>query len=177
MKPATIPQDPGRTEEQTAYRQMSGLLRQTATLLEQKAPDAPAGLSEDLARACRLLRDQLDTLLAPRPHAADRADRPGMDSPAHGWRHGATLSREELLARYSEFAQEIAQPLTISTGALELLLSGQTGSLPAHQRELLEMTAEGIARLNTLVEHLNAISGVPASLAPDARLLEQAYRK
>jgi signal transduction histidine kinase len=86
------------------------------------------------------------------------------------------LTREELLTHYSEFAQEIAQPLTVCTGVLELFNSGRAGDLPESQRELLKMAAESLTRVNTLVEHLSAISGVPTTLAPNAQLLEKIYQ-
>ena len=80
------------------------------------------------------------------------------------------------MARYAEINQELAQPLKVSGGALELLESGGAGALSEPKRELLKMAAEGIERVGRLAGYLKQISGVPDSLKPDQQILQDAYR-
>lgn len=89
---------------------------------------------------------------------------------------GLKLTRGELLQRYAELNQEIVQPLTVSSGVIDLLHSGKTGELSESQLELLKMAADSMDRVNQLVNYLNRVSGLPESLTPDARLLSDTYR-
>jgi hypothetical protein len=165
---------------------LAATFRQAATLLEQQAHDTQTGQPEALTQTFQLIYDMLnDMTLDSQQHihaVADqvKADRQSIAMIENSARHrgiGLQLTREELLTHYSELTQEIAQPLTVSNGVLELLRSGRTGALSESQQELLKMATESIARINKLVEHLNVISGVPATLIPDAQLLEQAYQQ
>jgi len=93
-------------------------------------------------------------------------------------RRGITLrvSRGELVQRYAELNKEIMQPLTVSTGVIDMLQSGCVGALTEPQRELLKMAAESVERVNQLVAYMTRISGLPESLSPDAETIAATYR-
>ncbi len=86
------------------------------------------------------------------------------------------LTRKELLEQYAEINQEILQPVTVSAGALDLLLSGRCGDLSSSQKELIHLAFEGMERVNQLIAYTNRISGLPESLQPDAGVVRDTYR-
>lgn len=159
-------------------------LRKAAALLEQGTSRGPDGQPQDMQAAFRQIREMVASLtpdseqqirtLAGQVHA-DRQTVAAIEAAARRRGIGLQLSREELVNRYAEINQEIAQPLTVSVGALDLLNSGKAGNLSDSQRELLKLASEGVERVNRLMHHLEQISGLPASLTPDAEILKSAY--
>jgi hypothetical protein len=88
---------------------------------------------------------------------------------------GLKLTRGELIQRYAELNQEIVQPLTVSSGVIDLLHSGKTGELNESQRDLLKMASDSMDRVNQLVNYLNRVTGLPESLTPDAAVIRDSY--
>ncbi|MFZ4394244.1 MAG: histidine kinase dimerization/phospho-acceptor domain-containing protein [Kiritimatiellia bacterium] len=184
------PHAEARVQALTARQQRSSalaeMLRQTASLLEANQDD----LASETHHASILdaFHQIHDTLLAMTKISereiksfasqvnADRKTIAGIESAARRRGIGLQLTREELMTRYSELSQEIVQPLTVSSGVLEMMSSGRAGSLTESQRELLQMAAESVERVNTLVNHLKKISGMPDTLTPDAQILKEAYQ-
>jgi len=165
---------------------LAGLLRQAATMLEQENAAGIDNRHEALEGAFSQLRDMLAKMtteserqintFAGQVHA-DREAIADIESAARRRGIGLQLTRSELISHYAEISQEIAQPLTVSTGVLDLLNSGRAGDLSESQRTLLKMAAESVERVNRLVAHLKQISGMPGSLTPDAAILKDAYKK
>ena len=186
------PPDPAaeaRRQAAEARRQraaaLSDLFRQAADMLDREegaaAGDGGTRLQEAFGRIREMLagmsvesEKQIQTL-AHQVHA-DRKAIAEIETAARKRGIGLQLTREELVARYAEINQELAQPLTVSGGALELLESGGAGALSEPQRELLKMAAEGIERVGRMAGYLKQISGVPDSLKPDQQILQDAYR-
>ena len=165
---------------------LAGLLRQAASMLEQSPQidgDSQRAaiegtftqIHEMLSSISKNSETQIKTF-AGQVHA-DRDAIADIESAARRRGVGLQLTRHELVSRYAELSQEIAQPLTVSSGVIELLNSGRAGNLSETQRDLLKMAAESVERVNQLVEHLKQISGMPESLKPDAAILNDAYNK
>jgi hypothetical protein len=171
-----------------ARRQRSGalvaMLRQAATVLERHDDTANDDRTQDVLAALNQIRELLASMTTDAERGirslagqvnADRKTIASIESAARRNGIGLQLTREELVTRYAELSQEITQPLTVSAGVIEMLQSGCAGTLTASQRELLKMAAESVERVNTLVNHLKLISGMPETLAPDAQILKDAY--
>ncbi|MEI7903656.1 MAG: histidine kinase dimerization/phospho-acceptor domain-containing protein [bacterium] len=185
---------PGQTEETrqetiAARRQRSvalaAMLRQAAALLEQHEDSAIEDRYVDMVAAFNPIRDLLASLSTDAERGiralagqvnADRKTIASIESAARRNGIGLQLTREDLVTRYAEISQEITQPLTVSSGVIEMLHSGRAGDLTASQRELLKMATESVERVNTLVNHLKLISGMPDTLTPHAQILKDAYR-
>lgn len=184
---------PGQTEEArqmaiAVRRQRSvalaAMLRQAATVLEQH-DTVIEDRNEDIVAAFSQIRELLSSMTTDAEQGirslagqvnADRKTIASIESAARRNGIGLQLTREELVTRYAELSQEITQPLTVSSGVIEMLNSGCAGNLTPSQRELVKMAAESVERVNTLVNHLIQISGMPDTLKPDPQILKEAYR-
>ena len=187
---ASVEKEPDpEPEEELARRkradEMAALLREVASLLESgkggAAQELPPSVADALSRIRGYLSDmatgserQISTLAD--QVSEDRQTIASIESAAR--RRGITLrvSRGELVQRYAELNQEIMQPLTVSTGVIDMLQSGCVGALTEPQRELLKMAAESVERVNQLVAYMTRISGLPESLSPDAETIAATYR-
>ena len=182
--PAAHARHPSAAIRQQRTSALAGLLRQAATVLEQ----ANAGDAENqhavIEGTVSQIREMLTSMTTDSEHQiqtfagqvnADRLAIADIESAARRRGVGLQLTRNDLITRYAEISQEIAQPLTVSTGVLDLLNSGRAGDLSESQRDLLKMAAESVERVNRLVAHLKQISGMPESLTPDASILKDAY--
>lgn len=89
---------------------------------------------------------------------------------------GLKLSRHELVERYAELNQEIVQPLTVSSGVLDLLYSGKGGQITDSQKDLLKLASDSVARVNQLVAYMNRVTGLPESFMPDSEVIRDSYR-
>ncbi|MEI8243584.1 MAG: histidine kinase dimerization/phospho-acceptor domain-containing protein [bacterium] len=164
---------------------LAELLRQAASLLEQNDAAISDDHQESVMAAFNQIRDTLSAMTSDSERQittfagqvnADRKTIADIETAARRRGIGLQLTRSELITRYAEISQEIAQPLTVSSGVIELLNSGHAGELSAAQRELLAMAAESVERVNRLVSHLQQISGMPETLTPDAAILKDAYQ-
>lgn len=106
---------------------------------------------------------------------ADRQTIASIESAARRRGVGFNLTRMELLAHYAEINQEMLQPVTVSSGVLDLLLSEKSGELTPSQKELIKLATESMQRVNQLVEFTTRISGLPDSFAPDKDLVKNSY--
>jgi hypothetical protein len=181
---------PDESEVTTATRQsraqqLAALLRETAAMLEheldldsdqqqQQILEAIARIREALAEVTReserhiaALADQVD---------ADRQTIASIESAARRRGLGIRLTRAELVERYAELNQEIIQPLTVSTGVIDMLGSGNAGPLTPSQHDMLRLAAESIERVNQLVAYMRRIAGLPTSLTPDMDVIDDTYR-
>lgn len=170
---------------QSRAQQLAALLRETAAVLEhdvdldsdqqqQQILEAIARVREALAEVTReserhiaALADQVD---------ADRQTIASIESAAQRRGLGIRLTRAELVERYAELNQEIVQPLTVSTGVIDMLGSGKAGPLTPSQRDMLRLAAESVERVNQLVAYMRRIAGLPDSLTPDTAIIADSYR-
>ena len=168
----------GAAEERTRRSaELAGLLRETAALLERgsdlsehKLNRIRAFLSEMASgseREITSLASQVDD---------DRQTIASIESAAKRRGIGLKLTRAELIGRYAELNQEVLQPLTVSTGVIDMLRSGCVGQLSPQQQDLLKLASESVERVNQLVSYMNRISGLPNSYTPDAVVIGESYR-
>jgi len=160
------------------------LLRDVASILERGGA-FPHGLPQDVVGTLNRVRSALANMTVNSEHQISALasqvdeDRQTIASIEHAARRrgiGLKLTRADLIRRYAELNQEVLQPLTVSTGVIDLLSSGSVGALTEAQRELLKMAAESVARVNQLVACMNRISGLPDTLTPDAGIIRDSYR-
>ena len=164
---------------------LAALLREAATLLEGDAgtstQDLPPSVADALSRIRGILSDMVAgserqiTTLANRVKD-DRQTIASIESAARRRGIGLKLTRAELMQQYAELNQEIMQPLTVSTGVIDMLHSGYAGALSESQRELLKMAAESFERVNQLVGYMSRITGLPDTYTPDAAVIADSYR-
>ncbi len=163
---------------------MASMLRATATLIENESMlPVELGQQQILASIERILkmveassretRAQIAKLAG--QVNADRQTIASIESAARRRGIGFNLTRKELLDHYAEINQEMIQPITVSTGALDLLLSGKGGEMHPAQRELIKLAFDGMRRVNQLIEFTNRISGLPESYTPDKELIDNSY--
>lgn len=173
-----------RQKRSSKVGQIATMLRATAAIIENEGMlPGELGQQQILASIERILkmveasssetRAQIAKLAG--QVNADRQTIANIESAARKKGVGFNLTREELLEHYSEINQEMIQPITVSSGALELLLSGKGGSLTHSQKKLVKLALEGMQRANQLVEFTNRISGFPESHTPDHKLISDSY--
>jgi hypothetical protein len=83
----------------------------------------------------------------------------------------ADLSRRQLLILMAELGQELRQPLTVVTGAIDMLLGRFFGPISDEQKPILEMASESSRTLDDLISRMIRIAGMPTSLTPDEDVL------
>ena len=158
------------------------LLEDVESLSQNK--DEP-GYAEALDHILDSISQQVETLigetkgrttsLAERVEA-DRETVAELESRARADGLGLHLSREELLTSLAEINQELVQPLTASNALLQILASGSIGELSGQQQDFIQQTTVGLQRLETLIDYLQRISGLPTELTPDSALLNEIYQ-
>lgn len=171
------------TEPANLRNEINAILSEVITLLARNEFADNNQKQESLAHSLRTIRDMLrHSTEDSQTHIAglakkvqeDRQTIASIESSAR--RRGLLkLTREELVERYAELNQEIVQPLTVSTGVIDLLNSGQLGAMNESQRDLLKLAAESVERVNQLVAYMNRIAGLPENYTPDAGLIRETY--
>ncbi|MFO7937628.1 MAG: hypothetical protein R6V06_08495 [Kiritimatiellia bacterium] len=162
---------------------LAELLRQTAELLEGNSENP----KDELGRVVEALETVRTTLLEmssdsqiaissfARDVDEDKDTVAGLEAYARRRGFSLKLTREDLLDRYAELNQEIIQPLTVSSGVIEMLRKQQAGAVSETQDELLKMAFESIERVNELVSYVHTIAGLPDSFTPDSSVINDSY--
>ncbi len=165
--------------------EMAALLREAAALLEQDAASADGAGHQRMLKTLKNVRDMLDRATTRSEKSiATLADQVGEDSKtiasiesaARRRGIGLKLTRGELVERYAELNQEIVQPLTVSTGVIDMLHAGKGGPLTDAQRDMLRLAAESVDRVNQLVAYMSRIAGLPTNYTPDSGIISETYR-
>ncbi len=179
------PEPPAAFASQDRAAQLASLLRETAALLERDGTLTDAQQQQRVLAAVTRIRDELSasTRESERRIAAladqvdaDRQTIASIESAARRRGLGIRLTRAELVEHYAELNQEIVQPLTVSTGVIDMLSSGKAGPLSPSQHDMLCLASESVERVNQLVAYMRRIAGLPASLTPDAAIITDTYR-
>jgi hypothetical protein len=181
--------DEKRAAEQLDRKRQSArladLLRQTAESLEENTEHNPKVELGRVIGALERVRSQLLEMSRGSESAistlarevdADKLAVAGMEADARRRGCPLKLTREELLERYAELNQELLQPLTVSTGVIEMMRKEQAGEVSETQRELLRMAHESIERVNQLVHYMHGVSGLPTDFNPNAALITDSYQ-
>ena len=163
-----------------AESKISEMLRRTADLLDAAGRPPDAAVQREVFATVesmlRFVEDGADGTARrigalSRQIEADRAAVESLEAASRRRGMGPQVTRRELLARLAELNQEVVQPLTVSTGAIDLIRSGKGGDLTEEQKTLLHLAAESLDRLRQIVESIGRLSGLPEGLAPDAEFL------
>lgn len=99
----------------------------------------------------------------------------GLGAPSKKKPKTVKLSHKEYMSRYAELTQEIAQPLTVTNGVIELLRNGQAGALSEAQTNFLDLALESVDRVNQLIKYMHTLSGEPESYSPDMNIIKETY--
>jgi hypothetical protein len=181
--PEQAPESASQSTRRERAHALATMLRDAAAALDRDL--AETGSTQEVSRALGRIREALSDMAAGSRHditvLASEVDEDSktiasIESAARRRGIGLKLTRGDLINRYAELNQEIVQPLTVSTGVIDLLQSGKSGELNDSQRELLKMAAEGVERVNQLVAYMNRISGLPSTYTPNADLISETYR-
>lgn len=149
--------DPARQTEATdATREQVGSI---VSELNQGVASAMAGVEQKVGN----LREEIRTV-QPLPEKAKPQD---VELQARSRRH--------IITTLAEIVQELRQPLSVINGSIEMLCAGHLGLVPEIQREMLNLALQSSRRLGTIVDTLSVISGMPATLQPDAEVLDCIY--
>ncbi len=182
-EPSTGASVSGSRNERAAA--LAALLRDTAAALESEEALSDAEQHRKVMEALSRIRAALFATSQESEHQisvlasevdADRRTIASIECAARRRGIGLKLTRGELIERYAELNQEIIQPLTVSTGVIDLLYSGKGGPLTESQRDMLKMASDSVDRVNQLVIFMRRISGLPESYTPDLEIIEDSYR-
>jgi len=86
-----------------------------------------------------------------------------------------TWSREKFFAVLSEIGQELCQPLSVIQCSIAIIRNGQAGGLTDMQTEMSDLALASGRRIETLVNRLTAISGMPKTTKPDSSIISALY--
>ena len=173
-----------RRERLRQSESLAALLRETAEALEGNSSESSEAHFERVVSALEHIKSALAVMTEGSETAitslaqqvnADKETVAGIEAEAKVRGYALNLTREDLLTRYAELNQEIVQPLTVSTGVIEMLRKEQAGIVNESQQVLLKMAHESIERVNQLVNYMHGISGLPESLNPDMDLIDESY--
>ncbi|MDA0576547.1 MAG: hypothetical protein O3B24_00440 [Verrucomicrobia bacterium] len=95
------------------------------------------------------------------------------DDVARQQRLGLNMTRRKLIEMLAEIVQELCQPLSVISCSIDMMQSRMLGEVSDTQMEMLKLVTDSTARLRGLVDGLQKIAGVPATMAPDRELLRQ----
>lgn len=88
---------------------------------------------------------------------------------------GDRETQKRLMRELAEIVQELRQPLSVILCTLEMLAASTLGNLSPSQHEVVLLGIESGRRIDTLIERMGALAGLPDSLTPDATILSQLY--
>lgn len=171
-------------QRQANARMMAAMLRHTAELLDNTGtlPDdlVQKEVLTSIERTLQLVEANAHevkhriTKLAAQV-AEDRETIDSIEANARRSGIGFNLTRQELIAHFAELNQEILQPLTVSSGVLDLISSGKTGDLSDEQKALVKLALDSMDRMRQLLEYTARLSGLPDGLVPDAAIQQATY--
>jgi len=98
---------------------------------------------------------------------ADAEAASAAEEAAEGSGQGLRLPRKELLAVLAEIVQELLQPLAVINCSTDMIMSQKLGDLPETQASMLGLIDESTDKLETLIQGLQGIAGVPDTMSPN----------
>lgn len=170
----------GAERREADKRAVAELLRRTADLLDRAGrppdEDLKREVLETIERTLHIVeanteetKDRIGELS--QQIDEDRATVESIEAASRRRGMGPQLTRAELLERFAELSQEIVQPLTVATGAIDMVRKGKCGDLTDEQRSLLHLAAESLDRMSQLAERFSRIAGLPDGFEPDQNVI------
>ena len=172
----------GAARREADKRAVSEMLRRTADLLDRagRPPDAEIKreVLETIERTLHLVEEnsaETSRRIGELAHQIeeDRATVESIEAASRRRGMGPQLTRAELLERLAELNQQFVQPLTVSTGAIDLVRKGKGGDLTDEQRSLLHLAAESLDRMQKLADRITCIAGLPEGFTPDPDIVDR----
>lgn len=189
-KTAEKPADPSqlvlaqaRIRRKQVQAELDSLLSEVAQLISSKSDPESEEQNQKVVAKLRSIRDTLRKASTPsKEHILTlhgQSQSPASEIiRAEGLAQKAQplkLTHEEYMERYAELTQEIAQPLTVTNGVIELLRKGHAGSLNETQTQFLNLALDSVDRVNQLIKYMHTLSGEPESYLPDAKIVKETY--
>lgn len=83
------------------------------------------------------------------------------------------LTREELIRLMAELGQQLKQPLTVVTGAAQMIHSGYFGRVSKEEKTALRLINDSTDELDLLVERMIEIAHLPDTLKPEHEVIDK----
>ncbi len=83
------------------------------------------------------------------------------------------LTREELIRLMAELGQQLKQPLTVVTGAAQMIHSGYFGHVSKEEKTALRLINDSTDELDLLVERMIEIAHLPDTLKPEHEVIDK----
>jgi signal transduction histidine kinase len=170
------------TQARIRRKRVRSELNSLLTEVTQLVSSEGAPKNEQVVETLRTIRDALRNSTEPsKERIATLMGQPDKLDPASlTGKHAKKVSTfkltyKEFMSRYAELTQEIAQPLTVTNGVIELLRHGQVGALNEAQTNFLDLALESVDRVNQLIKYMHTLSGEPESYTPDMSIIKETY--
>jgi len=172
-----------RTRRQQVQTELSSLLAEVSQLISNASDPESAEQNQKVIETLRSIRDTLRQTTEPSKERIatllGHANYPAAEA-FHAT--GLTkkpkilkLTQKEYIDRFAELTQEMAQPLTVTNGVIELLKEGHAGSLTDRQTQFLNLALDSVDRVNQLIRYMHTLSGEPESYIPDTSIIKETY--
>jgi hypothetical protein len=169
-----------RMRRKQVHAELNALLDEVTHLFSTDGTPPSEAQNQQMVDTLRTIRDTLRKSTEPsKERIATLLAQPEEPAPK-SWPHEKkpatfNLTHAEFMGRYAELTQELAQPLTVTNGVIELLRQGQAGALNEAQMQFLDLALESVDRVNQLIKYMHTLSGEPDSYTPNAALINETY--
>ncbi|MCK5851199.1 MAG: hypothetical protein KAH23_09815 [Kiritimatiellae bacterium] len=146
---------------------LASVLEQFTTVMEniQDLPD-PQAADEKADATIEKVKDEVNSALATTEAKIKKLAKAKDDS-----------SVENMLGLLPEIVQELCQPLSVINCTIDMLSGQSFGTISESGLKMLELATDSGGRLQSLINRLAGICGMPDSLSPDAEKLDTIYKK
>lgn len=152
-------------------QEIAGELRETTGEIPREEIEKALEAAHQAALELDAVSDDLGakiSALVAAAHEDQKPRKPGEEGPPR-------LSRKELFARLAEIGQELCQPLSVISAAVDMIASNHLGEVNESQLSMLKLAGEGTERMRKLIYALMEIADVPQSLTPDQSIIAGLY--
>jgi hypothetical protein len=87
------------------------------------------------------------------------------------------MTKKRLLEVLAEVIQELCQPLSVINCTVQMMVSRGLGEITDQQSDMLKLADESGQRLQMVIDKLVEITGLPATMNPDASIQESIFGK
>ena len=161
-----------RSELDSLLTEVTQLVSSEAASKNEQVVDTLRTIRDALRKSTEPSKERIATLMG---QPDTQALTPIAGKPAKKRSTPFKLTYKEFMSRYAELTQEIAQPLTVTNGVIELLRHGQVGALNEAQTNFLDLALESVDRVNQLIKYMHTLSGEPESYTPDMSIIKETY--
>lgn len=183
IDPSQLPPAQARTRREQVQTEFNSLLSEVTDLISNEGDPESADQSKKVVETLRSIRDTLRestepskeriaTLLGHADYPASKAFHEEGLAKKH---KPLKLTQKEFMERYAELTQEIAQPLTVTNGVIQLLKEGHAGAMSETQMQFLVLAIDSVDRVNQLIQYMHTLAGEPESYTPDTKIVRETY--